>query len=194
MDQRSLHPSALAERVREEMKKLNLTEADMAIMKPQDFRRLIKTGEWTGQTTGACHGFVQTNLAIVPKEYAFDFLLYCYRNPKVCSLIDVTAPGDPHPPLVAPQADIRTDLPGYRVFRNGKAIAEPNDIRDYWRDDLVSFGLEQDKAWSETGKGKDLAGRCDGIRSAGGSAVRAWSAVCHADVPTAEEMVESGSD
>lgn len=32
-------------------------------------------------------------------------------------------------------------MPCYRVFRDGKLDAEPTDIRDLWRDDLVSFVL-----------------------------------------------------
>ena len=139
MEQKALTPAAMAEKAAAERKKLNLTEAELAGMKPQDFRLLVRAGEWTGHTMGACRGFVQTNMAIIPRDYAFEFLLFCYRNPKVCSVIDITTPGDPHPKGVSPEADLRTDLPGYRVFRKGKLIAEPNDIRDYWQDDLVAF-------------------------------------------------------
>jgi len=83
--------------------------------------------------------FVHTNLVIVPREFAFDFLLFCQRNPKPCPVIDVTEPGNPEPHTVAPGADLRTDLPAYRIFRDGDLVDEPTEINKYWRDDLVSF-------------------------------------------------------
>jgi uncharacterized protein YcsI (UPF0317 family) len=84
-------------------------------------------------------GHLQANLVIVPKDLAFDFLLFCQRNPKPCPLLDVAEPGDPEPKRVAPGADLRTDLPCYRVWRNGEVVDEPTEISAYWRDDLVSF-------------------------------------------------------
>src|SRR5207249_4923506 len=68
-----------------------------------------------------------------------DFLLFCQRNPKPCPLLDVTEPGDPEPRGVARGADLRTDLPAYRVYRRGQLVDEPTDIRSYWREDLVAF-------------------------------------------------------
>jgi len=84
---------------------------------------------------------VQTNLVILPYSSAFDFLRFCQRNPKPCPLIEVTDPGDPEPKLTAKGADLRTDLPRYRVYRNGQLIEEPTDIRDLWQDDFVAFLL-----------------------------------------------------
>jgi uncharacterized protein YcsI (UPF0317 family) len=78
---------------------------------------------------------------VVPRELAFDFLLFCQRNPKPCPLLDVTEPGDPEPRLVAPGADLRTDLPCYRVYRNGELVDEPADLARWWRADLVGFLL-----------------------------------------------------
>ena len=110
-------------------------------MSPNEFRRLVSRGEYTGPTVNVSRGYAMANLAIVPKEYAFDFLLFCNRNPRPCPVLDVTEPGSSHPPLLAPEADLRTDLPKYRVYKDGELIAEPTDITDYWRDDLVSFLL-----------------------------------------------------
>jgi uncharacterized protein YcsI (UPF0317 family) len=102
-------------------------------------RAACRDGSLSGPTPGVALGFVQANLVIVPKEFAFDFLLFCQRNPKPCPLLDVTEPGDPEPKAVAPGADLRTDLPAYRVWRDGQLVAEPTDVRAIWRDDLVSF-------------------------------------------------------
>ncbi len=121
------------------MNKKGFSSGELAAMSPQEFRSLIRRGEWTEPTIMACRGFQQANLAVVPKDYAFEFFLFCQRNPRPCPVIDVTEPGDPHPKLVAPEADLRTDLPKYRVFQDGKVIAEPTDVREYWRDDLVGF-------------------------------------------------------
>jgi len=82
---------------------------------------------------------LQANLVILPRDWAFDFLLFCQRNPKPCPLLDVTEAGDPEPRHIAPGADVRTDLPTYRIWEHGELIDEPNDITRYWRDDLVSF-------------------------------------------------------
>src|SRR5882757_5644572 len=90
-----------------------------------EVRRMARTGELTGPTPGLAPGFVQANLVVVPRELAFDFLLFCQRNPKPCPLLDVTEPGDPEPRLVAAGADVRTDLPAYRVWKNGELVEEP---------------------------------------------------------------------
>src|SRR5580692_12411365 len=104
-----------------------------------EVRRWARAGDWSQPTPGLALGYVQANLVIVPQDLAFDFLLFCQRNPKPCPLLDVTEPGDPEPRAVAPGADLRTDLPCYRVWRNGELIDEPTQIHSYWRDDLVSF-------------------------------------------------------
>jgi uncharacterized protein YcsI (UPF0317 family) len=104
-----------------------------------DVRAACRRGELTGPTPGLALGLVQANLVILPQDWAFDFLLFCQRNPKPCPLLDVTEPGDPEPQLVAPGADLRTDLPAYRVWRNGELIEEPSDVTRHWRDDLVGF-------------------------------------------------------
>ena len=92
-----------------------------------------------GPTAGLAPGYVQGNLAILPKALAEDFRIFCERNPKPCPLIGMSAPGDPRVPELGEDLDIRTDLPRYRVWRNGELVAEPDDISDVWRDDLVSF-------------------------------------------------------
>jgi uncharacterized protein YcsI (UPF0317 family) len=106
-----------------------------------ELRRRARNGEWTGPTPGLALGFVQANLVVVPRDIAFDFLLFCHRNPQPCPLIDVTDPGCPEPRRVAPGADIRTDVPCYCIYRYGELIDEPRDLLAWWRDDLVSFLL-----------------------------------------------------
>jgi uncharacterized protein YcsI (UPF0317 family) len=106
---------------------------------PQEVRAACRSGEFTAHTSGLAAGFAQANLVVLPETDAFDFLLFCQRNPKPCPLLDVTAPGDPVPRKVAPSADLRTDLPRYRVWEHGRLVAEPTDICDQWRDDFVAF-------------------------------------------------------
>ena len=102
-------------------------------------RLAIRNGQHRGPTSGLAPGYVQGNLAILPKALAGDFMQFCRLNPKPCPLVGVSAPGDPRVPELGADLDIRTDIPRYRVWQNGKLVAEPNDIRDVWRDDLVSF-------------------------------------------------------
>ncbi|HEV2946351.1 MAG TPA: putative hydro-lyase [Gemmataceae bacterium] len=104
-----------------------------------EVRKKARAGELTWPTAGLALGFVQANLVIVPKELAFDFLFFCQRNPKPCPLLDVTDPGDPEPRLAAPGADLRTDLPRYRIYKNGELTDEPTELTSYWREDLVGF-------------------------------------------------------
>jgi len=107
----------------------------------KQIRQHIRRGDYAGDTMGVAPGQVQANLVILPKHVAFEFMVFCQRNPKPCPLLDVTLPGSPVPELLAPGADLRTDIPSYRIFRRGELIDEPTDIRSYWRDDLVAFLL-----------------------------------------------------
>lgn len=106
---------------------------------PEDLWRACRTGGWTGPTPGVCGEYVQTNLVVLPEADAFDFLRFCGRNPKPCPLIEATDPGDPEPKLTASGADLRTDLPRYRVYSEGRLVEEPTDVRRLWREDFVSF-------------------------------------------------------
>ncbi len=108
---------------------------------PRDLRLRIRSGGWDRPTAGLAPGFAQANLVVVPRGLAYDFLVFCQRNPKPCPLIDVTDPGSPEPARAAPGADLRTDLPRYRIYRRGRLEAEETEITRYWRDDLVAFLL-----------------------------------------------------
>ena len=108
---------------------------------PREVREQIRTGRWRGVTSGVAPGYVQANLAILPKDLAFDFLLFCQRNPRPCPLLEVVEAGRVEPVLTSPGSDIRTDVPGYRVFENGALTAEMDSLLSCWRDDLVSFLL-----------------------------------------------------
>jgi len=102
-------------------------------------RLAVRTRQHRGATAGLAPGYVQGNLAILPKALASDFLRFCQLNPKPCPLIGISAPGDPRVPEIGEDLDIRTDLPRYRIWRHGELVAEPEDISEFWRDDLVSF-------------------------------------------------------
>jgi len=113
-------------------------------MKPnvsaKELRDLIRSCKWTTPTSGAAPGFVQANLVILPKEAAFHFLLFCVRNPKPCPILDVLEPGQIQPSIAA-GADLRTDLPRYRIFEHGKLKHEVDDITEFFNDNMVSFLL-----------------------------------------------------
>src|ERR687888_716299 len=115
----------------------------MAIDKrhPREIRADIRSGKLSGVTAGLGAGHVQANLAVLPKDYAYDFLLFCQRNSRPCPLIEVTDVGSPEPVGVAPGADLRTDLPRYRIYKDGVLADEVTDATPFWRDDLVAFLL-----------------------------------------------------
>jgi uncharacterized protein YcsI (UPF0317 family) len=105
-------------------------------------RAAIRSKQWTSPTGGMAPGYVQANLAILPERYAFDFLRFCLRNPKPCPVLDVTDPGSPHPSATwADDADLRTDIPRYRLFRDGEVVEEMTEIASHWREDAVAFLL-----------------------------------------------------
>jgi uncharacterized protein YcsI (UPF0317 family) len=104
-----------------------------------EVRQLCRIGELTTPTPGLANGYTQANLVILPQSVAFDFLLFCHRNPKPCPVLDVTEVGDPEARYVAPHSDLRTDLPRYRVWRHGEMVEEVTDVKHLWRDDFVGF-------------------------------------------------------
>lgn len=118
-----------------------LTRAEAARLSPRELRAAIAAERWTDTTLGLGLGHLQANLAVVPREDAYDFLLFCQRNPKPVPLIEVLDAGSPLVQEVAPGADLRTELPRYRVFRDGELASEPLHLRDDWQDDAVAFLL-----------------------------------------------------
>lgn len=109
---------------------------------PAQFREQVRSGQFTGVTTsGVCPGHAQANLCILPKEYAFDFLLFAQRNPKPCPILEVLEAGCHIVSRTCAQSpsDVRTDVPKYRIFKDGKLVEEVTDITPYWQDDFVTF-------------------------------------------------------
>ena len=99
----------------------------------------IETGQWRTPTAGLAPGYAQANVVMLPKEHAFDFLLYCYRNEQPCPVIDVAEPGETGFSLAGPGADIRYHVPRYRIYRNGRLEKEADQVADVFTDDMVTF-------------------------------------------------------
>lgn len=118
-----------------------MTYADLRRVDGRSVRQAVAAGQWTGPTPGLAPGFVQANLVVLPRDLAFDFLLFCQRNPKPCPLLDVTETGDPEPKLAAPGADVRNQVPRYAVYEHGVRVATPTDLHPWWRPDAVAFLL-----------------------------------------------------
>ena len=108
---------------------------------PEEIRKEIREGSLTGPTAGLAPGYVQANLVILRERYAFDFLLFCQRNPKPCPVLEVLESGVYLTRSMADGADVRTDIPKYRVFREGVLTETVGTIKDLWRDDFVTFLL-----------------------------------------------------
>lgn len=108
---------------------------------PSALRAAARAGLWIGTTARHCPDYQQCNVVFLPAALAGEFAAFCTRNPGPCPLIEVTPPGDPVPRLSAPGADLRTDVPAYRVYRGGELVASLRDLLDVWRGDLVGFLL-----------------------------------------------------
>jgi uncharacterized protein YcsI (UPF0317 family) len=104
-----------------------------------EVRLACRAGGFAGATAGLAPGFVQGNLAILPRDWADEFLRFCNANPKPCPVLAVSEAGSPLLPSIGDDLDIRTDLPRYRVWRDGELAGEPHDVHSVWRDDLVTF-------------------------------------------------------
>ncbi|HWI60275.1 MAG TPA: putative hydro-lyase [Symbiobacteriaceae bacterium] len=106
---------------------------------PREVWLACREGAWDRPTAGLAPGYAQANLVILPTDDAFDFLRLAQRNPKPIPVLEVLETGDWEPKLTAPGADLRTDVPRYRVYKHGEFVEERLEIRDLWRDDLVAF-------------------------------------------------------
>lgn len=106
---------------------------------PKDIRQAVRSGAFSTDTSGLGGGYIQGNLAILPAEYATDFLRFCQRNPKPCPLVGASETGDPLLPTLGADVDIRTDVPRYSLFEYGEPAGQVTDISDRWRDDFVTF-------------------------------------------------------
>jgi len=110
-----------------------------ANISPKALREEIRSGRYTGKTSGYCSGYVQANLVILPEQYADDFAKFCRRNPKPCPILEILEVGNPSPKLMATDASVATDLSSYRVFKKGEFVEERSDIADLWQNDFVGF-------------------------------------------------------
>ena len=106
---------------------------------PSEMRKIIREGNFDRPTSGLCPGYAQANLIILPKKYAYDFLLFAMRNPRSCPLLDVLDEGSRFPAHSSSDGDIARDFPKYRIYENGVMTGEVTDVEKFWRDDLVSF-------------------------------------------------------
>jgi len=113
----------------------------MDSLRPAAVRSQIRKGEWTRPTSGLCPGFQQANLVILPQKYAADFEEFCRKNSQPCPLLAVLPPGVREPKTLAPGADVATDLPRYRVWKNGEFVEEVTDVSGIFAEDMVSFFL-----------------------------------------------------
>ena len=125
------------------MSTTSISEAKISALTPKEYRLMARGGEWRGMPVpqNCCIGYSQHAVVVLPKDYAYEFLLFCTRNPRGMFVSDVCEPGSPHPMLLAAEADVRTDCSKYRVYKYGEVVDEPEDILKYWRDDLVTFLL-----------------------------------------------------
>jgi uncharacterized protein YcsI (UPF0317 family) len=110
-------------------------------MTPSEFRQLVRSGQFREPTAGYCGAYAQANLAIIPLQYAADFLLFCQRNPKACPLLGVSEPGQWNIPALGADLDIRNDVPRYVVYRDGELAHDLTTLEFVWREDLVSFAI-----------------------------------------------------
>ncbi|MCY4334927.1 MAG: putative hydro-lyase [Litoreibacter sp.] len=120
---------------------LSKTDQDGASLSSEAIRRRIRTGAHDGHTAGLAAGKLQCNLAILPEAYALDFLRFCQRNPKPCPVVGVGDTGSHMLPTLGRDIDIRSDVPRYRVFKEGALVEEVTDITSHWADDLVTVAL-----------------------------------------------------
>ena len=114
---------------------------DVAAMHPAELRAVFRRNGWVRPTSGLARGFVQANLVVLKKDLAFDFLLFCVRNPKPCPVLDVTEPVPPFPGWWRRRPTCGRIFPSTASDRHGELVEETTDIRSHWAEDLVAFLL-----------------------------------------------------
>lgn len=114
---------------------------DQSLDSVRQIRQTIRSSSFQGQTSGLVPGYVQANLCVLPRSLAADFLLFCQRNPKPCPLLATSDPGSYRLPTLSSDIDIRTDIPKYRIWKEGELVDECTDLLSVWNDDLVAFAL-----------------------------------------------------
>ena len=112
---------------------------DLTNMSPKEVRELIREQKITSPTAGMCAGYAQGNLVVLPRDLAYDFLLFTQRNPKSCPILEVSDTGSRYFHTIAENADIARDIPKYRIYRNGVLDGEYTDVSGFWQDDFVGF-------------------------------------------------------
>ncbi|WP_237065387.1 putative hydro-lyase [Microbulbifer guangxiensis] len=129
-----------------------------------ELRTEIRGGHFCGPTSGLAPGFVQANIAIVPATQAGDFEAFCDANARACALLHRSQPGEYLLPELGDDIDIRTDVPRYQLHSPGGVAEEVTDIRDFWRDDLVTFVLGCSFSFEEAllGHGLEVRNVTDG--------------------------------
>ncbi len=126
------------------VQEIKKAEAEFSSLLDQPFERVrdaIRTQAYRGHTAGLCSGNLQCNLVILPFALADDFLRFCAMNPKPCPLVGVSQPGQPGLQRLGRQIDLRTDVPRYYIYKDGKLAGQCHDITDLWQDDSVAFAI-----------------------------------------------------
>ena len=112
---------------------------DLVNASPSEVRKLIREGKIVKPTSGMCAGYAQANLVVLPKDLAYDFLLFAQRNPKPCPILEVSDVGSRTLKKIAKDCDIAKDIPKYRLYKKGELVGEYTDVSEFWQDDFVSF-------------------------------------------------------
>lgn len=112
---------------------------DLVNASPSEVRKLIREGKIVKPTSGMCAGYAQANLVVLPKDLAYDFLLFAQRNPKPCPILEVSDVGSRTLKKIAKNCDIAKDIPKYRIYKKGELVGEYTDVSEFWQDDFVSF-------------------------------------------------------
>jgi uncharacterized protein YcsI (UPF0317 family) len=110
-------------------------------MNPFELRHQVRSGAFRQPTAGYCGDYAQANLVILPAQHASDFLLFCQRNPRACPLLAVGEPGQWQIDRLGADLDLRSDTPGYNIYRHGELAEQAHNLHEVWRDDLVAFAI-----------------------------------------------------
>ena len=106
-----------------------------------DVRMAIRKGMYRDHTAGLGVGYLQANLVVMPESYALDFMRFCQRNPKPCPLSGVSDTGNPKMLTMGRDIDVRTDVPAYNVYLDGRLDGSVTNLNDLWQKDFVAFAL-----------------------------------------------------
>lgn len=122
--------------------KFKMTSYKINTDTPSEYRLKNREGKrFLEPSFGTCPGYLQLNMVMMSSEYASQFEEFCKQNSAPCPLVYKSNVGEVGTAIFTENSDIRTDLSGYKIYKNGVYTESLPDLLWHPWKDMVSFYL-----------------------------------------------------